>query len=170
MKNTMFVKTTASPFTTTRRIFYPLVKIKLYYLEKLRSWYINWIHFVSPINTWTAYIPCSSTDSVEKLLQRVEMCLTMCREQSLLTKETEDWTKSRVFQKIGLLRKKSTQHYRSALQMNKSMQASCSVFAERIKKAKKSKFELEPIKNVVCFLDGYDNYNSNLVFFKVICL
>ena len=68
MKNTLFVKTTAS-------------------------------HFVSPINTWTVFIPCSSTDSAEKLLQRVEMCLTICREQSPLTEETEEWRKCRVLQK-----------------------------------------------------------------------
>ena len=66
------------------------VDITLYYLEKLRNCYINWIHFVSPINTWTVFIPCSITDSAEKLLHRVEMCLTMCREQSLLAKETEE--------------------------------------------------------------------------------
>ena len=87
MKKTMFVKTTASPITTTRRAFYLFAYITLYYLEKLRNCYINWIHFVSPINTWTVYIPCSSTASKEKLLQRVEMCLTRCREQSPLTKK-----------------------------------------------------------------------------------
>ena len=48
--------------TTTRRIFYPLVLIVLYKMEKLRSCYIDWIHFVSPMNTWTVCIPCSSTD------------------------------------------------------------------------------------------------------------
>ena len=40
-------------------------------------------------------------DSVEKFLQRVETCLTMCREQSPLTKETEEWTKYLVLQKRG---------------------------------------------------------------------
>ena len=45
--------------------------------------------------------PCSSTYSAEKLLQRVETSLTMCREQSPLTKETEEWTKCRVLQKRG---------------------------------------------------------------------
>ena len=91
-KHSLFIKTTASPITTIRRIFYPFVNITLYYLEKLRNCYIIWIHSVSPINTWTVFIPCSSTDSAEKLLQRVEMCLKMCREQSLLTKEIEEWT------------------------------------------------------------------------------
>ena len=71
----------------------------------MRNCYINWIHFVSPMNTWTVFIPCSSTDSVGKLFQRVEMCLTMCREQSLLTKETEEWTKCRVLEKEALEKK-----------------------------------------------------------------
>ena len=57
--------------------------------------------FCSPINTWTVSILCSSTVSAEKFLQRVEMRLTMCREQSLLTKEREEWTKCRVLQKRG---------------------------------------------------------------------
>ena len=38
MKNTLFVKTTASPTTTTRRVFYPLVNIILYYLETLKNY------------------------------------------------------------------------------------------------------------------------------------
>ena len=101
MKNIFFVKTTASPITTKRRVLYPLVNITLYYLKKVRKCFINWICFVSPIKTWTIFIPCSSTASMEKLLQRVKMCLTMCREQSFLTKETEDWTKCRVLQKRG---------------------------------------------------------------------
>ena len=100
-ENTLFVMTTASPITSTRRVIYPLVNITLYYLERLRNCYINWIHFVSPINTRTLLILCSSTASTEKLLQRVEMCLTMCKEQSLLTNETEEWTKCRVIQKRG---------------------------------------------------------------------
>ena len=38
MKNTLFVKTTASPITTKRRVFYPLVNIILYYLETFKSY------------------------------------------------------------------------------------------------------------------------------------
>ena len=101
LKNTLFVKTNASPITTKRRVFYPLVNITSYCLEKLRSCYIIWINFVSPINRWTVPLTCSSTASTEKLLQRVEMCLTTYREQSPLTKETEEWTKCRVMQKRG---------------------------------------------------------------------
>ena len=55
----------------------------------------------------------------------------------------------------------------SALQKNKSTQTSGSVFAERIAKAKRSKYELELKKIVDCFLDGHGNYYSNLVSFRI---
>ena len=55
----------------------------------------------------------------------------------------------------------------SALQKNKSTQTSGSVFAERIEKVKKTKFELELIKIVDCFLDGHGNYDSKLVSFEI---
>ena len=55
----------------------------------------------------------------------------------------------------------------SALQKNKSTQTSFSVFAGRIKKAKKTKLELELIKIVDCFPDGHGSYDSNLVSFKI---
>ena len=53
-----------------------------------------------------------------------------------------------------------------ALQKKKSTQTSGSVFAERIEKVKKTELELELIKIVDCFLDGYGSYDSNLVSFK----
>ena len=63
--------------------------------------------------------------------------------------------------KKRLLRTKSKQHFMSALQKYKSTQPSGSVFAKRIEKAKKTKFELELIRVVDCFLDGHGNYDSN---------
>ena len=148
MKNTLFVKTTASLITTIRPVLYPFVNITLYYLEKSRNCYINWMHFVSPFNTWTVFTPCSGTDSAEKLLQRVEMCLTMCSEQFLLTKKNRGMDKMPSIAKKRLLRKKFKQHFLSALQKNKSTQTSASVFAERIENAKKTKFELDLFKIV----------------------
>ena len=47
------------------------------------------------------------------------------------------------------------------------MQTSGSVFAERIEQVKKTKFEIELIKIVECFLDSHGNYTSNLVSFKI---
>ena len=37
----------------------------------------------------------------------------------------------------------------------------------RLDQVKKTKFELELIKNVDCILDGHGNYTSNLVSFKI---
>ena len=94
------------------------------------------------------------------------MCLAMCREQSPLTKETRV-DKMPSIAKKRPLRKHFTQRSMSDLQKNKSMQTGDSVFAEKIKKAKKTKFELELIKVVDCFLDGHGNYDSKLVPFKI---
>ena len=55
----------------------------------------------------------------------------------------------------------------SALQKNKSTQTSGSVFAERIENVKKTKFEMQLIEFVDCFLDGHGNYDSNLVSFEI---
>ena len=50
-------------------------------------------------------------------------------------------------------------------------QISGSVFAHRIEAVKKTKFELELIKTVDCFLDGHGNFSSDfssgLVSFKI---
>ena len=100
-------------------------------------------------------------------MQRVEMCLTMSREQPLLTKETEEWTKFRILQKKTHLRKKFKQNFVSALQKNKSTQTSGPVFAERIEKAKKTKFELELIEIADCFPAGHGIYDGNLVYFEI---
>ena len=69
--------------------------------------------------------------------------------------------------KKRLLRKKYKKHLFSSFQKTKATQSSGSVFAERIEKVKKTKFELELIKIVDCFLDGHGNFDSNLVSFKI---
>ena len=69
--------------------------------------------------------------------------------------------------KKRLLRKKYKKHFFSSFQKTKPTQTSGSVLAERIEKVKKTKFELDFIKIVDCFLDGHGNYDSNLVSFKI---
>ena len=61
--------------------------------------------------------------------------------------------------KKRLLRKKFKKHLYSYFQQTKTTQSRCSVFAERIEKVKKTKFELDVIKIVDCFLDGHANYD-----------
>ena len=67
-----------------------------------------------------------------------------------------------------LLRKKYQKQLFSSFQKTKTTQTSGSVFAEIIEKLKKTKFELDLIKIVDCFLDGHSDYDSNLVSFKKI--
>ena len=70
--------------------------------------------------------------------------------------------------KKRLLRKKYKKHLFSSFQKAKSTQTGGSVFAERIEKVKKTKFELDLMKIVDCFfLDGHGNYDSILVSFKI---
>ena len=69
--------------------------------------------------------------------------------------------------KKTLLRKKFKKHLFISFQKTKTTQSIGAVFAERIGKVKKTKFELEIIKIVHCFLDGHDNYDSKLVSFKI---
>ena len=69
--------------------------------------------------------------------------------------------------KKRLLRKKYKKNLFSSFQKTKATQTSGSVFAERIEKVKKTKFELDLIKIVACFLDGHGKYDSNLVSFKI---
>ena len=69
--------------------------------------------------------------------------------------------------KKRLLRKKYKKHLFSSFQNTKSTQTSGSVFADRIEQVKKTKFELELIKIVDCFLDGHGNYTSSLISFKI---
>ena len=69
--------------------------------------------------------------------------------------------------KKRLLRKKYKKRLLSSFQKTKSTQTSGSVMADRIEQVKKTKFELELIKIVDCFLDGHGNYTSNLVSFKI---
>ena len=69
--------------------------------------------------------------------------------------------------KKRLLRKRYRKHLLSSFQKTKLTQNSGSVFADRIDQVKKTKFELELIVNVDCFLDGRGNCTRNLVSFEL---
>ena len=72
-----------------------------------------------------------------------------------------------IIAKKRLLRKKYKKHLLNSFQKTKSTQTSGSVSADRIEQVKKTKFEIELMKIVNCFLDGHGNYTSNLVSFKI---
>ena len=69
--------------------------------------------------------------------------------------------------KKRLLRKMYKIHLLSFFQRTKSTQISGSVFADRIEPVKKTKFELELIKIVDCFLDRLGKNSSSLVSFGI---
>ena len=66
--------------------------------------------------------------------------------------------------KKKLLRKEDKKQMLSSYQKIPSTQTSGSVFADRIEQIKKTKFKLELMKIVDCFLNGHGNYTSDLVF------
>ena len=72
-----------------------------------------------------------------------------------------------IAKKIFLMKKFKNQFF-SSFQKTKTTETGGSVFAERIEKVKKTKFELELIKIVNCVLDGHDNYGSNLGFSNLV--
>ena len=69
--------------------------------------------------------------------------------------------------KKKLLRKSTKKNLFSSFQKTKTTQTSGSVFAERIEKVENTKFELDFIRMLDCFLDGHGNYDSNLVSFQI---
>ena len=100
-------------------------------------------------------------------MQAVDRRLITCNEQLTLITETKELTECRALPKKRLLRKKYKKRSFSSFQNTKTTQASGSVYAERIEKGKKTKFEIELIKFVDCFLEGHDSFDSSLVSFKI---
>ena len=90
---------------------------------------------------------------MEKVLQRVEMCLTMCKEQILLTKETEEWTKCQVLQKRR--------------PCEESLNSIFWVPSKRTNQRRPVVQCLQKELNKPSFLDGHGNYDSSSVSFKL---
>ena len=67
--------------------------------------------------------------------------------------------------KTRLLRKKYRKHSLGSFEDTKLTQTSGSVSAERNEQFEKTKVQLEKIKLVDCFLDGYGSYSSKLLTF-----
>ena len=124
------------------------------------------MHSVSTTNTWTACIHFSSTASVANMFSRVDNFLNNLQRAVHFNQQNRGLDRMPSIAKNKLLRKKYKKHLLSSFQKTKSTQISRSVFADRIEQVKKTKFELELIKNVDCFLDGHGNYTSKLVSFK----
>ena len=69
--------------------------------------------------------------------------------------------------KKRLLRKKFKKHMLTSVLRSISVKTTGSVFVERVESVRrKTNFELELMKIIDCFLDGYGGYESSLVSFK----
>ena len=168
MKKKLVVETTALPITTTRRDFYPLVDIILYYLKTLKSYWRSWIHFASPINTWTVCIHYSNIDSFEMSIAKSGQVLDNVQRAVDFNHWNKGVDRMPSIAKKRLSRKKFRKHLFSTFQETKTTQTSSSEFAEWDEKVDETKFELEVIKTVDCFRHGHSNYDSKLVTFKKI--
>ena len=91
-KNIVWAKSTALPTRMPKFPYNPIADFTFYCWVTLKSCYRNWTHSVSHMNTWTVSIHCSSVSSVQKLLSRMFKCLITSKDQSILIKETEEWT------------------------------------------------------------------------------
>ena len=69
--------------------------------------------------------------------------------------------------KMKPLKKRFEKHFFSSFEKTKTTRTSGSVFAERIEKVKKTKFEFEIIKCVDRFLDGPKKYDKILLSFRL---
>ena len=70
----------------------------------------NWTYCASHIKVWDVSTHSSSINSVELLLSRVVKCLKFCKEQSILIKETNEWTECPAWQK-GYAPRKSKESF-----------------------------------------------------------
>ena len=151
---------------TTRRDLYQLVKITLCYLEKLRNCYINWIlcfsyQHVDCLYTLLKYrfngkiIVKSGNvlDNVQKAISFNQRKRGVDKMPSIAKRVSCEKSSNSI---LWVLSKKTNQH-RPVVQC----------LQKELWKTKKTKFELELIKNVDCFLDGHGNYDSILVSFKI---
>ena len=157
MKNKLFVKNTASPITTTRRVFYLLVKIIKYYLETLKSYQKKLHTFCFTYQHLDCLYTLFKYRFSEKVIAKSGQVFDNVQRANDFDQRNKGVDRMPSIAKKRLLWKKYIMHLFSSFQKTKATQTSGSVFAERIKKVKKTEIELDFIKIVDCFLDGHGN-------------
>ena len=106
-----------------------------------------------------------STYSVGKMLSRMDKSLILWKEFSNSTTHTRNGQNAQHCEKEvfdGKVQKKLL----SSFQKAKPTQISGSVFADGTEQVKKTKFELELIRTVDCFLYGHGNFTTTLAHSK----
>ena len=92
-------------------------------------------------------------DDVQKAVCIIQKNTKVDRMPSIAKKET-------------LQQKIQKTQFLSSFPKTKSTQTSRSVFAERTEQVKKTRYELEILKILDCFLDGYGSFSSLFVTFE----
>ena len=103
---------------------------------------------------------------MRKRLPGVDECLLMCKEQSTLTNETKKWINCPRFPEKTVEKKVLKPQSRS-FQKTEWMKTTVSVFVDRTEPVKSIEIEMDLIKSIGCFLDGFANYNSKLLTFRI---
>ena len=167
MKNTLFVKTTASPITKIRRVFLPACKYHILLLgnvqellKKLDTFCFTYQHVDCLYTLFKYRFSGKVLAKSGQVFDNVQRAVDFNQRNKGVNRMPSNAKKR-------LLRKKYKKHLFSSFQKAKTTQTTGSVLAERTKKVKKTKFKPEFIKIVDCFLDGHGNFDSNLVSFKI---
>ena len=168
-KNTLFVKTTASPITTKneKTCFLPACQYHSVLLGNVRE-------LLKKLDTFCfiyQHVDCLYTlfkyRFSGKVIAKSGQVFDNVQRAVAFNHRNKGVDRMPSITKKRLLRKKYKKHLFSSFQKTKTTQTSGSVFAERIEKVEKNKFEFELIKNVDCFRDSHGNFDSNLVSFKI---
>ena len=141
MKNTLFVKTTASPITKT--CFLPACKYHILLLGNVRE-------LLKKLDTFCftyQHVDCVYTlfkyRFIGKVIAKIGQVFDNVQRAVVFNHRNKGVDRMPSIAKKRLLRKTYKKHLFSSFQKTKSTQTSGSVFAERIQKVKKTKFELD---------------------------
>ena len=145
--------------------FLPNCRYHIILKGNIKSCYRYWMHSVSTTNTWTVCIQFVKYRFSDKIVVKSGQLFDNVQRAVHFNHQNRGVHRMPSIAKKRNLRKKYKKRLLSSFQKIESTQTSALVFADRIEKVKKTKFELEPIKMVDCFLDGHGNYTSKLFFF-----
>ena len=138
MKNTLFVTTTASPITTTRRVFYPLVNIILHYLESVEELLNKLDSFCFTYQNVDCRYTLFKYRFSGKIFAQSGQVFDNVQRAVDFNHRNEGVDRMPSIAIKSLLRKKLKKHLFSCFQKTKSTQTGGSVFAERIEKSQKN--------------------------------
>ena len=163
MKNTLFVKTTASPITTKRRVFCPLVDIignVQELLKKLDTFCFTYQH-VDCLYTLFKY------GFSGKVIAKSGQVFDNVQRAVDFNNRNKGVDRMPSVAKKRLLRKRYRKIFFSApSKRQKQRRPVIQCMQKKLKKLKKTKFEFEVIKIVDCFLDSHGKIDSSLVSYK----